>query len=231
MDKLSLLPFEDLDFAKIDHHRSIRKGFPEVVYAKGKTNDQVVSISKAILSQSTNLLITRSNKETFLEIKKHFNDAKFDEVSKIISVEKNPIKEKTPGIIVVAAGTSDIPVAQEAILTAESMGCKAESLFDVGVAGLQRLLSNIESIKRAKVVIVVAGMDGALPSVISGLIDIPIIAVPTSVGYGASFDGLAPLLTMLNSCSPGVSVVNIDNGFGAGYMASSILLNYKKYLN
>lgn len=226
-----MLPFEDLDFAKVDHHRSIRKGFPEVIYAKGKNKDQVVSIAKSILSKSSNLLITRSNNETFLEIKNFYKEAKFDELSKIIYINRPSQRSKIPGILVIAAGTSDIPIAKEAIITSEVMGCKVESLFDVGVAGLHRLLSHLELIKKAKVIVVTAGMDGALPSVISGLVDTPIIAVPTSIGYGSSFNGLAALLTMMNSCSPGVSVVNIDNGFGAGYIASSILLNYQKYEN
>ena len=161
-----MLPFEDLGFAKVDHHRSIRKGFPEVIYAKGKSKDQVIAISKSILSKSPDLLITRSNNETFLEIKKFYKEAKFDELSKVIYVNGSPQKSKIPGMLVVAAGTSDIPIAKEAIITSEVMGCKIESLFDVGVAGLHRLLSHLELIKKAKVIVVAAGMDGALPSVI-----------------------------------------------------------------
>jgi len=218
--KLKFMPFEDLGFAKIDHHRALRKGFPEAVFCQNKTTEQVTAIVKKLASNS-DVLATRATEEMFNEVKKHFKEAKYNKISKTISIIKNK-KMKIGKILVLSAGTSDINVAEEAAVVAEAMGNKVERLYDVGVAGLHRLLNNKEKLSDANVLVVVAGMDGVLPSVVSGLFGKPIIAVPTSVGYGASFKGIAPLLTMLNSCSPGVVVVNIDNGFGAGYFASLI---------
>ena len=223
--KLKFLPFEDLGFVKIDHHRELRKGFPEVVYCQNKTAWQVVEILRKLEKNSSTVLATRATEEMFKEVKKSIKSAKYNKLSKTIIIKKNSSRNffsKKGRILVVSAGTSDINVAEEAAVVAESMGNKVERLYDVGVAGLHRLLGNKEKIEDANVLIVTAGMDGVLPSVVSGLFGKPIIAVPTSVGYGASFKGIAPLLTMLNSCSPGVVVVNIDNGFRAGYFASLI---------
>ena len=220
--KLNFLPFEDLGFAKIDHHRALRKGFPEVVFCQNKTTEQVASIVRKLSSVNAVVLATRATEEMFKEVKKHIKNAKYNEISKTIIINKNDKKLRKGNILVLSAGTSDINVAEEVAVVAEAMGNNVERLYDVGVAGLHRLLSNKEKLENSKVLVIVAGMDGVLPSVVSGLIGKPIIAVPTSVGYGASFKGIAPLLTMLNSCSPGVVVVNIDNGFGAGYFASLV---------
>ncbi|MBI2657397.1 nickel pincer cofactor biosynthesis protein LarB [Candidatus Woesearchaeota archaeon] len=219
--KLKFMPFEDLGFAKLDHHRALRKGFPEVVFCQNKTTGQVVSIIRRLAANNSDVLATRATEEMFNEVKKHLKEAKYNKISRTISIIKNK-KMKNGRILVLSAGTSDMNVAEEAAVVAEAMGNRVERLYDVGVAGLHRLLNNKEKLNDANVLIVVAGMDGVLPSVVSGLFGKPIIAVPTSVGYGASFKGIAPLLTMLNSCSPGVVVVNIDNGFGAGYFASLI---------
>ena len=221
--KLKFMPFEDLGFAKIDHHRALRKGFPEVVFCQNKTVQQVASIVKKLASNNVDVIATRATEEMFKEVKKYVKNAQYNKISKTIIIKKSKNKISKGGkILVLSAGTSDINVAEEAAIVAEVMGNKVEKLYDVGVAGIHRLLNNKEKLSDANVLIVVAGMDGVLPSVVSGLMDKPIIAVPTSVGYGASFRGIAPLLTMLNSCSPGVVVVNIDNGFGAGYFASLI---------
>ena len=219
--KLKFLPFEDLGFAKIDHHRALRKGFPEVVFCQNKTTEQVVNIVRKLAEKNADVIATRATEEMFKEVKKHIKKAQFNKISKTIIINQNT-KTKKGRILILSAGTSDITVAEEAAVVAEAMGNNVERLYDVGVAGLHRLLSNKEKLNDANVLIIVAGMDGVLPSVVSGLFGKPIIAVPTSVGYGASFKGIAPLLTMLNSCSPGVVVVNIDNGFGAGYFASLI---------
>lgn len=219
--KLKFMPFEDLGFAKLDHHRALRKGFPEVVYCQNKTKEQVVSIVRKLHANDSDVLATRASEEMFDGVRKHVKNAGYNKFSKTISIIKNK-KAKKGRILVLSAGTSDINVAEEAAVVAEAMGNKVERLYDVGVAGLHRLLNNKEKLNEANVLVIVAGMDGVLPSVVSGLFGKPIIAVPTSVGYGASFKGIAPLLTMLNSCSPGVVVVNIDNGFGAGYFASLI---------
>lgn len=219
--KLKFLPYEDLGFAKIDHHRALRKGFPEVVFCQNKTAGQVIGIIKKLALNNASILATRATGQMFSGIKKHFKNAEYNKISKTITINKN--KKTAKGkILVLSAGTSDIGVAEEAADTAEAMGSRVERLYDVGAAGLHRLLSNKEKLADANVLIVVAGMDGVLPSIVSGLVGKPVIAVPTSVGYGASFKGIAPLLTMLNCCSPGVAVVNIDNGFGAGYFASLI---------
>src|SRR3989344_1024196 len=221
--KLKFMPFEDLGFAKIDHHRALRKGFPEVVFCQNKTVQQVASIVKKLASNNVDVIATRATEEMFKELKKYVKNAQYNKISKTIIKKKSKNKISKGGkILVLSAGTSDINVAEEAAIVAEVMGNKVERLYDVGVAGIHRLLNNKEKLSDANVLIVVAGMDGVLPSVVSGLMDKPIILVPTSVGYGASFRGVAPLLTMLNSCSPGVVVVNIDNGFGAGYFASLI---------
>ena len=221
--KLKFLPFEDLGFAKIDHHRALRKGFPEVVFCQNKKVNQVVEIVKKLSNDNNTVLATRATIEMFKAVKKYIKTAEYNEKSKTIIINKKKPDNKTKNkILILTAGTSDINVAEEAAVVAESMGNQVERMYDVGVAGLHRLLNNKNEIEGANVLIVVAGMDGVLPSVVSGLFGKPIISVPTSVGYGASFKGIAPLLTMLNSCSPGVVVVNIDNGFGAGYFASMI---------
>ena len=224
MQELSILPYEELDFAKIDHHRGIRIGFPEVILGTGKTTEQIVTIASHLSASSTKLLITHVNRETYDAVKAAINDASYNPIARAIVVNRQQNVPLRKGITIVTGGTSDIPVAEEAAVTAELMGNKVEKVFDVGVAGLHRLLDKIPKLRQAKVLVVVAGMEGALPSVIGGLVSAPIIAVPTSIGYGANFNGLAALLTMLNSCAPGIAVVNIDNGFGAGYMAGLINL-------
>jgi pyridinium-3,5-biscarboxylic acid mononucleotide synthase len=224
LERLRHMPFEDLGFAKIDHHRGLRQGFAEVVYAKGKTPQQVVAIVRGMLRPRTthNILITRADAGTYRAIRRLSRHAKFHPLSGAISFRRNREIVGKGTILVVAAGTSDIPVAEEAAITAEIMGNKVESVYDVGVAGLHRLLHHREKIAAARVIVCVAGMEGALPSVVAGLVSVPVIAVPTSVGYGASFGGLAALLAVLNSCASNVCVVNIDNGFGGGYVASTI---------
>lgn len=216
--------FEDLGFAKVDHHRAIRKGFPEVVFGLGKTPQQVGRLAASLLEHSDRLLVTKTTLEAYREACEVAPDAVFDETSRTITVDRSVGREPTPGVVVASAGTSDLPVAAEAAVTAEIMGCQVERVIDVGVAGIHRLFAEMPTIAEAEVVVVVAGMEGALASVVGGLVRAPVIAVPTSVGYGSSFDGLAALLAMLNGCAPGVSVVNIDNGFGAGYMAAMIVL-------
>ena len=216
------LPFRDLDFAKVDHHRAMRTGFPEVVFAEGKSPEQVASIAAEVLQGSDRLLVTRASPEVFSAVSEVVPDAFYEEAARAIVADRRADRRTSPGVVVACAGTADLPVASEAIVTAELMDCEVERLFDVGVAGIHRLFSQMPAIQRAKVIVVVAGMEGALPSVVGGLVSVPVIAVPTSVGYGASFEGLAALLAMLNSCAPGIGVVNIDNGFGAGYLAAMI---------
>lgn len=216
------LPYQDIGFAKIDNHRRLRRGFPEVVFGQGKTTKQIVEIAKRIIAHDGTLLITRANPKAYRELKKLYKNIKFDKTSGIISYSKRALPLKKGLVLVITAGTADIPVAAEAMATLEIMGNRTQLLCDVGVAGLHRLLDKKNLLESASVLIVIAGMEGALASVVSGLVSKPVIAVPTSVGYGASFAGLAPLLTMMNSCSPGVAVVNIDNGFGAAYFASLI---------
>src|SRR5271170_4454308 len=226
IERLKHLPFEDLGFAKVDHHRSLRQGFAEVVFGKGKTPEQVAGIVRAMLRQRAsrqNILVTRADAKIFAAVKRLNRKAKFHASSGVITIERSQEITGKGTILVVSAGTSDIPVAEEALLTAQMMGNRAEHLYDVGVAGIHRLLEHRENLTKARVIICVAGMEGALPSVVGGLVAAPVIAVPTSVGYGASFGGIAALLGMLNSCSPNVTVVNIDNGFGAAYAASMIL--------
>jgi len=220
--RLRHLPFEDLGFAKIDHHRPLRVGMPEVIYSEGKTPEQVAEIFVRMAERTDNVLATRANREKFDAVHGRVPDAQFHPISGCIVLRRNHEKRGDGVVAVVCAGTSDLPVAEEAALTADLMGNEVEQLCDVGVAGLHRLLSHHELLGRARVLIVCAGMEGALPSVVAGLVKAPVICVPTSVGYGASFGGLAALLGMLNSCSPNTAVVNIDNGFGAGYLASII---------
>lgn len=217
-------PFEDLGFAKLDSHRRQRSGAAEVVYCQGKADDHLLAIFEKLTGSEGEVLGTRASEHQAAIIRERFPDAVYDPVSRILSIEK-PGKSLRGLVAVCTAGTSDIPVAEEAARTAEFLGNRVERIFDVGVSGLHRLLSNLDRIQKANCVIAVAGMEGALASVIGGLVDKPVIAVPTSVGYGASFQGLSALLTMINSCSNGVATVNIDNGFGAGYLASQINLS------
>ena len=222
VDRLRHLPFEDLGFAKVDHHRALRSGMPEVILGEGKAPAQVAGIFARLAKHGGNILATRANEKQFAAVKKKFRAAEYRNLARAIVLQRDPTKYGKGIIAVVSAGTSDIPVAEEAVVTAEVMGNEVEHFYDVGVAGIHRLLANREALTRARVVIVCAGMEGALPSVVGGLVGVPVIAVPTSIGYGSSFKGLAALLGMLNSCASNVSVVNIDNGFGAGYVASLI---------
>jgi NCAIR mutase (PurE)-related protein len=221
LSELRLLPYEDLGFAKIDHHRGLRDALPEVVLGQGKTPGQIAAIGEKLAERSGRLLVTRLDREGFNALQASVPDAEYHEVARLAIVDRDP-KPKIPGVLVLCAGTSDLPVAEEAALTARLMGSDAVIESDVGVAGIHRLFAHLPQILEAKVLVVVAGMEGALPSVVAGLVQAPVIAVPTSVGYGANFGGLAPLLSMLNACAAGVAVVNIDNGFGAGYMAGLI---------
>ena len=223
MVELKSLPFEDLGFTRIDHHRSLRKGFPEVIWGEGKTSGQILSIMRQLKRKGQNILITRLQEKQAKAIQKVFPKSRYYPKCKVLTYLTHPIKSERKGtILVITAGTTDIPVAEEAAVTAQFMGNRAETLYDVGVAGIHRLLSERQRLEAARVLIVVAGMEGALPSVVGGLVDRPVIAVPTSVGYGTSFGGITALLAMLNSCASGVAVVNIDNGFGAGCLASLI---------
>jgi hypothetical protein len=221
LDRLRTLPYEDLGFASVDHHRSLRQGFPEVIFCEGKTRAQVLAIARGLLKKGGPLLATRATADVAKALKKLDRRAQHHELARAVVVQP---KKPTPAgdILIITAGTADVPVAEEARVTAEVMGSRVDTLYDVGVAGIHRVLGRHERIRRARVVVVVAGMDGVLPSVVGGLVDRPVIAVPTSRGYGASFGGLAALLTMLNSCAAGVGVMNIDNGFGAGVLAHRI---------
>lgn len=216
------LPYKDLGFAKVDCHRTLRRGFPEVIFGKGKTVNQIIKIAKKIISHDGILLITRTDKKVFRALKKIYPKVRFNEKANLVYLRKKPAAVKKGLVLIVTAGTADMPVAEEARVTLEIMGNRVEMLYDVGVAGIHRVFHNKEVLDRASIIIVIAGMEGALASVVSGLVSKPVIAVPTSVGYGASFSGIAPLLTMMNCCSPGIAVVNIDNGFGAAYFASMI---------
>jgi NCAIR mutase (PurE)-related protein len=222
LDRLRHLPFEDLGFAKLDHHRALRHGMTEVVFGKGKTPEQVAIIAGKLLEHSKNLLVTRATQEMAERVKEVCAEAEYHPLSGVVRVWRDHELHGKGTVAVVCAGTSDIPVAEEARLTAEVMGNHVDAVYDIGVAGIHRLMGNAERLRSARVVVVCAGMEGALPSVVGGMVSVPVIAVPTSVGYGASFHGLAALLGMLNSCSSNVTVVNIDNGFGAGYVASLI---------
>ncbi|MBP2659890.1 MAG: 1-(5-phosphoribosyl)-5-amino-4-imidazole-carboxylate carboxylase [Firmicutes bacterium] len=223
IDKLKILPYEDLEFVKIDHHRMIRQGFPEVIFCQGKTAEQVATIMKSLAVHNHSILATRATEAMYAVVKAVLPEAQFYEIPKIIYVKRDTIEPDSQRfVLVMSAGTSDIPVAEEAAVTAEIMGNKVERVYDVGVAGIHRLFAHQDIIQNANVIIVAAGMEGALASVVGGMVAKPVIALPTSVGYGASFNGLAALLSMLNSCAAGISVVNIDNGFGAGRLASII---------
>jgi pyridinium-3,5-biscarboxylic acid mononucleotide synthase len=222
VERLRHLPFEDLGFAKVDHHRRLRVGMPEVVFGQGKTPSQMAEIFTRLAKHGGNVLATRATEEQFAAVNKKLRRAEYRDLARAIVLQQDRKKYGKGTVAVVSAGTSDIPVAEEAVVTAEIMGNDVEHLYDVGVAGIHRLLANRASLTRARVVIVCAGMEGALPSVVGGLVGVPVIAVPTSVGYGAAFKGVAALLGMMNSCASNVSVVNIDNGFGAGYVAALI---------
>jgi NCAIR mutase (PurE)-related protein len=221
-EQLKDYPYQDLGFAKIDHHREVRKGFPEIVFGLGKTEDQVLNIAREICKRGNSLLVTRIEPHVYEKLKSELSGCLYNSQAKTAYLEQ---KKAAPGkgkIVIITAGTSDIPVAEEAYVTCEMLGNEVERVYDVGVAGLHRLLGEMNKIQEARLIIAVAGMEGALPSVVAGLVKVPIIAVPTSVGYGASLQGISALLAMLNSCPGGVAVVNIDNGFGAGYLASLI---------
>lgn len=221
--KLKTLPFEDMGFAKLDNHRALRKGYPEVIFGQGKTKDQIIKLIDGLIKNGNDAIVTRTDRTVYNHIKKKYKEAIFNERARIILIRKTKAKKAGRGsIVVISAGTSDIPVAEEAAFTAEIFGNRVERLYDVGVAGIHRLFNKLDILMSASVLIVVAGMEGALPSVVGGLVEGPVIAVPTSIGYGASFGGITALLAMLNSCSSNVAVVNIDNGFGAGYIASVI---------
>lgn len=215
-------PYKDLNFAKIDHHRELRRGFPEIVYGGGKTEEQITRIAQEILKKGSNLLVTKVEPSVYKKIKKKIPDVRYNTMGKTVYLKKQPPPPGKGKIVIITAGTSDIPVAEEARVTCDILGNDVEKIYDVGVAGIHRLFGEYEKINKARVIIVIAGMEGALPSVVAGITKTPIIAVPTSVGYGASLKGIAALLAMLNSCPGGVAVVNIDNGFGAAYLASLI---------
>jgi NCAIR mutase (PurE)-related protein len=222
VDRLRHLPFEDLGFAKIDHHRALRQGMPEVIFSQGKTPRQVGEIFARLAEQGGNVLATRATEEQYAAVTARVENTEYRPLARAIILKRDRKRYGKGVIAVVSAGTSDIPVAEEAVVTAEMMGNHVQHIYDVGVAGIHRLLAHRSSLAKAKVIIVCAGMEGALPSVVGGLVGVPVIAVPTSIGYGAAFGGLAALLGMMNSCASNVSVVNIDNGFGAGYVASLI---------
>jgi pyridinium-3,5-biscarboxylic acid mononucleotide synthase len=222
VERMRHMPFEDLGFAKVDHHRALRNGMPEVIFGEGKSPEQVAGIFERLAEHGTNVLATRASESQFAAVRKIVPEAEYRARPRAIVLRRDTQQYGKGRISVVSAGTSDIPVAEEALVTAELMGNQVEHLYDVGVAGIHRLLAHRESLTKARVVIVCAGMEGALPSVVGGLVGVPVIAVPTSVGYGAAFQGLAALLGMMNSCASNVTVVNIDNGFGAGYVASLI---------
>jgi NCAIR mutase (PurE)-related protein len=221
VERLKTLPYDDLGFAKIDMHRALRQGFPEVIFCQGKTPEQAALIARSLYDDCGSVLATRAGPEHFEAIKAYLPGAVFSERARVVTACAAP--PRADGLVAVCtAGTADIPVAEEAALTAEAFGCRVERIFDVGVAGIHRLFDRLDDIRKANAVVAVAGMEGALASVVGGLVERPVIAVPTSIGYGASFGGLSALLTMLNSCSAGIGVVNIDNGFGAGYLAAQI---------
>jgi len=222
LEQLRDLPFENLGFAHIDHHRALRTGFPEVIFGQGKTREQILSIAERIIEHGSQMLATRLAEDAAQALVERFPQAEYDTLARTVLVPAPQTPPQTGLVAVVSAGTSDLPVAREAVVTAQAMGAHVEEIYDVGVAGLHRLLAYREQLQKARVIVVVAGMEGALASVVGGLVDIPVVAVPTSVGYGASFQGVAALLAMLNSCASGVVVVNIDNGFGAGYAAALI---------
>lgn len=227
LQRLKILPYEELGFAKLDHHRALRRGFPEVVFGPGKSIPQIVAITEKLAAQSGRVLVTRVEEECFTAVQKQLPTASYNSLARTIVVQRDQDQDQDPrpGVSVICAGTADTPVAEEAAVTAEIMGNLVDRSYDIGVAGIHRLLDCLPRLQEARVVVVVAGMEGALPSVVGGLVSAPVVAVPTSVGYGASLGGLAALLAMLSSCCPGVAVVNIDNGFGAGYLAGMINRN------
>ena len=220
--RISNLHYEDIGYARVDHSRAARQGFPEVVFGAGKTRAQVVGIVESLARQSPNVLVTHTDSDTFGEVRNVITEAEWHETARLIRILRDKTERGVGRISVVTAGTSDIPVAEEAALTAETMGNRVDRVWDVGVAGIHRVLAERHLLQSSRVIIVVAGMEGALPSVVGGLVSVPVVAVPTSIGYGASFSGVAALLGMLNSCASNVTVVNIDNGFGAGFVASLI---------
>ena len=221
LEKLRVMPFEDLGFACVDHHRSLRRGLSEVIFGEGKQASEIIGIMERMLDQGENILVTRLSPEKAEKVLERFPESTYEQRARLLTLMSQPVRISGRGtVLVMSAGTSDIPVAEEAALTARFMGNEVETIYDVGVSGLHRMLSHRERIMKASVLVVVAGMEGALPSVVGGLVDKPVIGVPTSVGYGASFGGITALLGMLSSCAAGVTVVNIDNGFGAGYAAS-----------
>ena len=222
IEKLRSLPYDDLGFAKIDTHRAVRRGFPEVIFCEGKTAEQISNIAQRMIKDNNVILAMRADEDKYKAVKKEVSQVEYNKLARAMVIGEKPAPKSRGTILVVTAGTADLPVSEEAALTAEVLGNRVERLSDVGVAGVHRLLHNIEKIQSARVIVVAAGMEGALPGVVAGLVDKPVIAIPTSVGYGASFHGLSALLTMLNSCAPGLGVVNIDNGFGAGYLAGLI---------
>ena len=224
-ERLKNLPYEDLGFAQVDHHRSLRNGMPEVIYCEGKTPDQILILIRKMDQAETDILATRLTPDMYQQIQSGLpSQAHYNPEGRTLILQRKPHQKKVGHILILTAGTSDIPIAEEAVTTAELLGSRVETVYDVGVAGIHRLLDKMDRLREARVIIVVAGMDGALVSVVGGLVECPVIAVPTRIGYGASFEGLAALLTMLNSCAPGVSVVNIENGFGAGCLAHRINL-------
>jgi len=222
IDRLRDLPFEDLGYARLDHHRALRKGFPEVVFCEGKRTDHVVEIMKRLEAKHSRVLATRASRETYQAVAEQMPTAKYFEDARVIQLGINGDEPVLGSVLIVCAGTADVPVAEEAALTAISLGSGTERLYDVGIAGMHRLLAARDQLNAANVIVVVAGMDGALPTIVGGIVAAPVIAVPTSVGYGTGLGGTAALMTMLNACAPGIAVVNIDNGFGAGYMAHLI---------
>lgn len=228
LEDLKVLPFQDLGYAKVDHHRGIRNGYPEVIYCEGKAPSHVLGIIENMVEKGSNVLATRADLELWEVISGIYLQAEYHKLARIITIKQNPIPVSDATILVMTAGTSDISVAEEAAITAEMLGSKVTRLYDVGVAGIHRLLAHMPLLQEASVIVTVAGMEGALASVVGGLVDIPVIAVPTSIGYGANFGGLSALLTMLNSCASGIGVVNIDNGFGGGYLASTIVRQIEK---
>ncbi|GMV65499.1 MAG: 1-(5-phosphoribosyl)-5-amino-4-imidazole-carboxylate carboxylase [Candidatus Hinthialibacteria bacterium] len=222
LSQLARLPFEDLGFARLDHHRALRKGFPEVIFAGGKTAEQTRVIFEKIAMRSDRVLATHASPETADAVSRSLPEVRYHPQSRCLALDRRPDEKRVGNVLVVCAGTSDLPVAEEAAVTAHLMGAEVHQINDAGVAGIHRLLAETQALQEARVLVVVAGMEGALPSVVAGLVSVPVVAVPTSVGYGASFGGVAALLAMLNSCASGISVVNIDNGFGAGYQAALI---------
>ncbi len=221
-DRLKNLSYENIGYARVDHARAVRQGFPEVIFGQGKTKEQIIGIFEKLVARSPNVLITRTTAEVYGEIRNVFTEAEWHADARIIRIFRDKTELGAGEIAIVTAGTSDIPVAEEAALTAETMGNRVKRIWDAGVAGIHRILSEREILQNSRVVVVVAGMEGALPSVVGGLVKVPVIAVPTSIGYGASFGGIAALLGMLNSCASNVTVVNIDNGFGAGFVAGLV---------